>query len=282
MSINQKIFDKDYYYNICLGSEEFKNSGGILLHKKVKQMIDKLEVAKTMNVLEIGCGRGDTALYIARKVNSVHAIDYSLEGIRIAKNIRKKYPKEIQKKIKFAVMKATDLAFKNDQFDLVLLIDVIDHLNKKEQEKTMKEISRVLKKNGKLFIRTCANSILLSFTYKYYIYPVNRLLTWLDKKIKHIDYASLPQDPRTREQKRQHINEPDYYKLQTLFKKYRFSGSIHSEVGFLKERSGIRTDLYNFAIAFYPFSKYYPLNILFTGSFICTLHNNKPATIKSR
>lgn len=280
MSINQKIFDKDYYYNICLGSEEFKKSGGVLLHKKVKQMIDKLEVTKTMNVLEIGCGRGDTALYIARKVNSVHAIDYSMDGISIAKNIQKKYSKEIQKKVTFAVMKATDLAFKNDQFDLVLLIDVIDHLNKKEQEKTLKEISRVLKKDGRFFIRTCANSILLSYTYKYYIYPVNRLLTWLDKKIKHTDYASLPQDPRTKEQKRQHINEPDYYTLRRLFKKYLFSGTIHAEVGFLKEGSGIRTNLYNFAITLYPFSQYFPLNILFTGSFICNLYNNKPVTIR--
>lgn len=276
MSVNQKIFDKKYYYDICLGSEEFKKSGGRILDAKIKARIDQIYLTKTMNVLEIGCGRGDTALHIAEKVHSITGVDYAIEGIRIANSIRKKYPKKIQQKVHFSVMDATKLSFKTDQFDLVILIDTMDHLNRKEQERTMKEISRVLKKDGTVFIRTCTNRILLSFTYRYYIYPMNRLLTWLDKKMKGVAYASLPKDPRSKEQKIQHINESDYFSLQKLFNKYHFSSKITSEVGFLKETNGIRGTLYNFVITLYPFSQYYPLNILFTNSFICILRNQKP------
>jgi len=277
MSIDQKIFDKKYYYDVCLGSDIFKKSGGKLLDEKIKQRIEQLPLTKSMNVLEIGCGRGDTALHIAKRVHTVSAIDYSIEGVRIAKKIKKKYSQDIQQKVNFFVMSATKLKFKDNEFDLVVLIDTLDHLNSKEQEKTMNEISRVLKKEGILFVRTCTNRILLSYIYPYYIYPVNRFLTWIDKKMKHIEYDSLPKDPRSKEQKTQHVNESDYYKLEQLFKKHHYVGKIKSEVGFLKQKKGLRTSLYNFVIAFYPLSQYYPLNILFTNSFLCTVYNRKDA-----
>lgn len=275
MSINPKIFDKTYYYNVCLGSEEFKKSGGRKLHPKVKQMVDKLPLNKMSNVLEIGCGRGDTALYLARKVRSITAIDYSPAAITIAKNIRKNYSKKIQEKTRFIKMKATNLNFKENSFDCVLFIDTIDHLSKKEQEQTLKEITRVLKNNGFVFIRTCSNRILLSHVYRYYTYPLNKFVTWIDKKIKGIEYKSLPKDSRTPEEKQQHINEPDYFYLRTLLKKYFKTIELTAETGFLKEGKGLRTSIYNFIVALYPFSQYFPLSILFGHSFLCFLKNPK-------
>ncbi len=271
MSVNPKTFDKDYYYNVCLGSEEFKKSGGLTLHPNVKKMIDSIALSKDMEILEIGCGRGDTALHIAKKVKSIIGIDYSSEAIKIAKKIQKKYPKRIQEKSKFLIMDATRLKFEDNSFDLVLLIDTLDHLAIQEQEKMFKEISRVLKSGGKIFLRTCTNRILLNITFPYYIYPLNKILTWVDQKMKRISYAPLPKNPRTPEQEYQHINEPDYFQLQKLFKKFQLKGKIESQVGFLKAGSNIRTLFYNFAITFYPLSKYYPLNVFFASSFICNL-----------
>jgi ubiquinone/menaquinone biosynthesis C-methylase UbiE len=275
MSIDPKIFDKNYYFNICLGSEEFKNSGGRKLHPNVERMIDSLQLTKNMDVLEIGCGRGDTSLYVAKKVHSVVGIDYSPEAIKIAKNIRKKFPVTMQKKSDFEIMDATQLSFADNSFDYVILIDVINHLDPNEVEKMLKEISRVLKKGGKLFIRTCTNPLLLTKTYPYYILPMNKFMTWIDKKIKKTDYDSLPENPRTAEQELQHINEATYFTLKKLFSKYHFTGTIDSEVGFLKEIRGLRSNIYNFFVTLYPLSKYYPLSILFAGSFICVLKNNK-------
>jgi ubiquinone/menaquinone biosynthesis C-methylase UbiE len=275
MSIHPKIFDKDYYYNICLGSEEFKKSGGREIHPKIKKMIDHLSLTSEMDILEIGCGRGDTALYIASKVRSVTAIDYSPDAIRIAKDIRKKHTPPIQKKTKFSVMEATKLSFKNNSFDFILIIDTLDHLNRKEQEKMFKEINRIIKSDGTIFIRTCSNRILLSHTYRYYTYPLNRLLTWVDKKIKNVDYDSLPKDPRTKEQKQQHINEPDYFKLKKLFNKFSLTGEIKGEPGFLKEEISIRSNIYNFIVTLHPLSQYFPLHIFFANSFICKLKPQK-------
>lgn len=275
MSINQKNFDKKYYYEICFGSEDFKQSKGLKVAPRIKHMIDALNLSKSMDVLEIGCGRGDTALYIAKKVNSVSAIDYSKDGIKIANEIKKNYPKKIQDKTKFYVMDASKLKFKKESFDYVILIDTIEHLNTKEQIRMLNEIQRVLRPNGKLFVRTCTNKILNDFTYKYYSYPVNIFLTWIDKLIKGKNYDSLPKNPRSKEQKKQHINESTYFTLKELFNKTNFSGNIESEIGFLKEGNSQRTRLYNFAIALFPISKHFPLNVFFTSSFICFLQKEK-------
>lgn len=275
MSVDPKIFNKKYYYDICLGSEEFKKSGGLMLHPKVKRMIDGLPITSSMSVLEIGCGRGDTAMYVAKKAKLVTATDYSKDAIAIAKNIKRKYPKNIQKKVVFKVMPASRLSFPDNSFDLILFIDTIEHLNKSEQEKTFKEMRRILKDDGIVFIRTCSNKILLSTTYPVYSYRMNILLTWIDKKMKGVLYDPLPKDPRTKDAKIQHINEADYFQLQRLFQKYSFAGQIKGETGLLKEGGGIRTKFYNFFIGFYPFSQYYPLNIFFASSFLCILRVHK-------
>lgn len=275
MSISSRVFNKDYYCNVCLGSEDFKKSKGLKLNKAVKQMIDGLDLEPSMRVLEIGCGRGDTAIYIAKKVNSIVGIDYSIDAIEIANEIRSNSSVKIKNKTKFYRMKADKLNFKDDEFDMLIFVDTIDHLNNMEVEKTMLEIKRVLKPSGKLFIKTCSNKTILDLTYKYYIYPLNKLITNLDKKIKNLEYNSLLRDPRTKEAKIQHINEPNYFYLRNLFIKFGFKGNIKAQTGFLTEDKRFRSKIYNFIVTFYPISKYFPINVFFAGNFQAVLTNNK-------
>jgi len=271
MSIDPKVFNKKYYYDVCLGSEEFRKSGGLTLHPKVKKMIDNIGITRNMRVLEIGCGRGDTAMYVAKKAQSIIATDYSPAAIAIANKIRKKYPERVRDKVTFQVKNATQLNFKANSFDLILLIDTIDHLTGREQEVLFKNMVRMLSNKGTLFVRTCSNKILLSYVYPHYTYYINKIVTRIDKMVKGISYASLPKDPRTRDEKIQHINESDYFRLQRLFTKYSFRGPIKGETGLIKEGKGLRTTFYNFIIGYHPFSQHYPLNILFANSFICQL-----------
>jgi ubiquinone/menaquinone biosynthesis C-methylase UbiE len=273
MSINPKEFDKNYYYNVSLGFETFIKSGGLNLDPKVKAIIDNLSISKNSDVLEIGCARGDFSLYLAKSAKSVVGIDYSTTAIKIAKEIRKKYPKKIQNKTRFYVMDATKLKFKDNSYDLVILIDTFDHLNKKEQKKLFFEITRVLRNGGRLYLRTCTNKILLNYTYKYYLYPANKLLTWVDKKIKKVRYDSLPKNPRPKEER--HVTESSYLSIRKILKENNFSGSIAGQTGFLKEGKGIRTTFYNFIVTLYPLSKYMPFSILFAYAFVCDMRLDK-------
>ncbi len=274
MSISSNMFDEFYYSNICFGSEEFKKTKGLRLNPKVKNMIDRLTFSSDMNVLEIGCGRGDVSVYIASKVKSIIGIDYSNDAIKIANGIKKLSDEKIRKRISFYVMKANKLEFKDGMFDMIIFIDTLDHLNKKETDQAFNQILRVLKPDGTIFIKTCSNKILLDKTYKYYILPVNRFLTAIDKKIKKINYESFSNSPRTREAKKQHINEADYFYLKSLFDKYNLEGKIWGEVGFLTENKGLRSRIYNFLVTLSPLSNFFPFNIFFAHSFFAILKKN--------
>ena len=263
-----KIIDESYYLNVCFGSEDFKKSGGKKIHPRVKNMIDEIGFNNSMSVLEIGCGRGDTSMYIATKVKSITAIDYSEVAIKMANDVRGEYPVDIQERAKFYVMNATSLhKFKDKSFEVVIFIDTIDHLNKKGVNAALSEINRVLKPGGILFVRTCSNRILLNYTFKYYVYPMNLILTQVDKMIKRVSYSSLAKDQRTKDAKIHHINEPDYFYLKKAFNKAGFIGRIRSEIGFIKEGGNLRSRVYNFIISLYPISKSFPLNVLFGYSF---------------
>lgn len=271
MSVKSSIFNEFYYSNICFGSDEFKKNKGLKLNPKVKNMIDNLSILPQMDILEIGCGRGEVSLYMAKKAKSVIGIDYSKDAIKIANNIKSLAKKTWGKKVTFYKMSSNKLKFKNNSFDLIVLIDTLDHLNKQEVDKTFTEILRVLKPNGSIFIKTCANRIILDKTYKYYILPMNRILTGIDKKIKNIEYEPLPVNPRTKEAKKQHVNESDYFYLKSLVNKYNLKGKIWGEVGFLTAEKSVKSKIYNFLITLNPLSKFFPLNIIFSHSFFAYL-----------
>ena len=92
-------------------------------------------------ILEVGCGQGfNTFLRSKTKNNKVIGIDSSEVEIKVAKQ---RYPK-----VDFRVMSAEKLNFKNDSFDEVYAIEVLEHVDK--IKKVLKEISRVLKPGGKL------------------------------------------------------------------------------------------------------------------------------------
>jgi hypothetical protein len=137
------------------------------------------------------------------------------------------------------------------------------------------EIKRVLKKNGVLFLQTDVNRLLYDFAYKYYIFPVNKVLTKLDQLVRGVSYKSLPRDPRTMEEKTQHVNEPTFFYLKKLFKKFKFEGKIETEIGYIKPIKSIKTIIYNSVIALYPLSLIFPLRIIFGWVFISKLRNIK-------
>lgn len=95
--------------------------------------------------LEIGCGVGETTKLLSKKYKKldITAIDYDTEQINIAKNNKLKNAKFIQED-------ATNMKFKNLSFDYVIETDVFHHI--KHYPKAVKEVHRVLKKNGYFYL----------------------------------------------------------------------------------------------------------------------------------
>jgi len=100
---------------------------------------------KGLSVLDAGCGNGYLCRLLARKGAKMVGIDISKRYITIAEQMERKSPLGIT----YHVGTMSNLAmFQNETFDMVVsnlvLMDVHD------LEKAVKELHRVLKKNGKL------------------------------------------------------------------------------------------------------------------------------------
>ena len=104
----------------------------------------KRKISKTNIHLDIGCGPG-TFLSILKKKSI--GIDIAHNQIKYAK---KKYA---NKNIKFLSYK-NRLPIKSNSIDSVSMIELIEHIDNKDLTYLLKECSRVLKKNGKVYLST--------------------------------------------------------------------------------------------------------------------------------
>ena len=103
--------------------------------------------SKSKKILDYCCGAGIHSVYPSTINRSVDGIDISSESIKIASNIHNNLV--IKKKLKFSVMDAENLEFEDNNFDIILSYNSLSYLN---LNKSYKELSRVLKPEGKLIV----------------------------------------------------------------------------------------------------------------------------------
>jgi len=100
------------------------------------------------NVLEIGCWSGTASLLVAQVVKRLTAIDFFKNHIYEAK----KYTQSLAKNINFLGHDIIDGPIKNNFFDAAFAIDVLDHIDPKQENKFMKNIIKSLTKDGILIL----------------------------------------------------------------------------------------------------------------------------------
>jgi ubiquinone/menaquinone biosynthesis C-methylase UbiE len=81
-----------------------------------------------MNVLDIGSGRGEIVLHCALGDAKSIGIDYSADAIRLASGLKNRY-KIAGNNMSFIRGSASKLSFKNNIFDRVFLLDLVEHLH---------------------------------------------------------------------------------------------------------------------------------------------------------
>jgi ubiquinone/menaquinone biosynthesis C-methylase UbiE len=98
------------------------------------------------NILDIGCGGGRTIkkISILSPKSNVYGIDYSKESINISASVNKKNIKNGRVILKEA--NVSSMPFEDNYFDLIIAIE--SYFFWPDLENDMKEVLRVLKKNG--------------------------------------------------------------------------------------------------------------------------------------
>jgi len=97
---------------------------------------------KSKKLLDVGCDQGAVTRYFKKKAKIVYGVDNNPGAIKEGK---KKF-----KNIKLVLAHGEKLPFKANQFDTVIMGDVLEHVN--NEKKTLSEVHRVMKKNGTLLL----------------------------------------------------------------------------------------------------------------------------------
>jgi ubiquinone/menaquinone biosynthesis C-methylase UbiE len=105
----------------------------------LEKLLKKLNLKKKIKILSIGAGTGEE-VKVLKNYGDVYIIDVNKEVIN-------SMPKEYKNKF---VMDARKLKFKNEMFDLIVALDVIEHIE--GDIKVVNEIKRVLKKDGTILM----------------------------------------------------------------------------------------------------------------------------------
>ncbi len=111
------------------------------------ELVHTGELAKGL-VLDIGCGTGENALYLAENGFSVVGIDLSNLAIAAAKE------KAIERKLKvdFRLANALSLGFQAGHFDNCIDSGLFHTFNDNDRLTFVREISRILRTNGRYFM----------------------------------------------------------------------------------------------------------------------------------
>ena len=146
-AIYRAIWDEDGsvhwgYFDDTTGTDFLKGCANL-----DRIMVEKGGIGPEARALDLGCGNGTTAIWLARHTGcQVTGID--LSGVRIdnAKADRERQEPELRDRLAFEKASATELPFAEGQFDRVWSQAVIYHVPDKRT--VLSEVYRVLEKGG--------------------------------------------------------------------------------------------------------------------------------------
>lgn len=150
-TLPSKLYSRNFFLSRCEGFEKYLRGD---FSDRFFEAVSLVKIKKNMQALDLGAGRGELSIILSKKGVFVKSVDYSKASIKIIKDNIKNIGKKPAEKIEVIRADVKKLPFFNSSFDLIFMLDVIEHLYPKELEETLLEVKRVLKPGGKLVIHT--------------------------------------------------------------------------------------------------------------------------------
>ncbi len=158
-----------------------------LLHGRSRWIIENWLQKNELNnkrVLDIGTGFGWFEYNVKAMVQSVYGIEPEEKGLETARRYLSNEPN-----INLSVGSAFCLPFPDSFFDVVVAWDVIEHIPPGKEVKMLKEMERVLKNGGAMYITTPYRSFVNNYLDPAWIVMGHRHYAYSDvfKLIKHVN-----------------------------------------------------------------------------------------------
>ncbi len=115
----------------------------------VKNMVDRLHNHKIYSILDLGCGPGRHALYLAEQGFAVQAMDASTTAMELLDEVAA----ERNLKISTSVGEMTEIDMASGSLDMLVAWNVIYHGDISVVQQSLSEITRILRPGG-LFLGT--------------------------------------------------------------------------------------------------------------------------------
>ncbi|MBN1876494.1 MAG: class I SAM-dependent methyltransferase [Anaerolineae bacterium] len=204
------LYDEQYFLHVCEGYQEFLSSEGEYLSRRLAEALSVAGIAPGMQVLDVGCGRGEILRRATELGARAYGIDYASVAVDLSHKLALLMAQEYGQEISVYQASALYLPFTDDLFDRVLIFDVVEHLYPRELDIALAEASRVLKPGGRIIVHTAPN-----VWYDRYAYPLVRLVRTLMGQ-----GAQYPKDPRAiiPENLHVHVNEQSMVSLRRYLK----------------------------------------------------------------
>ncbi|MGV2437747.1 MAG UNVERIFIED_CONTAM: class I SAM-dependent methyltransferase [Anaerolineae bacterium] len=138
------------------GFDEFNATEGEHLARRLKAAfeVSSRHFVAGMDVLDVGCGRGEILRHRAHSGANAYGVDYAPVAVQMSKQVVDNLNAEVPGQLGVYLSDAKKLPFPTAYFDRVLLFDVVEHLHPWELHLCLMEVHRVLKPNGKLIVHT--------------------------------------------------------------------------------------------------------------------------------
>jgi ubiquinone/menaquinone biosynthesis C-methylase UbiE len=275
--VEPDVYTDDYYLTNCHGYEDFVASRGRKVGPRFIKALSLAGDLRGKRLLDVGSGRGELVIQSAMRGADAYGIDYAQAAVDIANDALASLDTNVRERTHIEQMDVKSLRFDDSFFDVVFMMDVVEHLYPHELSAAFDELRRTIKRGGLLVLHTSPNKTFEGAVYPHYSRRINQVALkvsgWIRVRDGLFNETMLPtgrEFPHDEYERTMHINEHTAPTLRAEVERHGFAvrhtefWEPPSQGGYFESRRlNAELAILDFLRFLRPLSQYPPLNRFF-------------------